>query len=172
MARKSKTETGSAPVSAAERLAGVHAEIAELSKPMPPHAADVDLDDLTNRLVDREHRKHALGLIIPALERAAIEERLPDIMQRKSEADAECARLDAIAVVAKAKFEAANVEWTQANEASIAAFWRVNFIAGELQQLGEDLRVHDERHDPPAPVHSHLTFDPRRLPAYMTEPVN
>lgn len=147
-----KNRTTSTPISAAERLAHVQAEIAELNIPLPPHEhIDADIDDLTQQLVDREHRKLALALIIPALERAAIEERRPDILSRKQIEFKALQRATTKAREVQARYDAVNAEWVKANTEQIDAQDRFNYVAGEVNRLDVELRVHDERHAPTPP---------------------
>ena len=48
------------------------------------------------------------------------------------------------------RYDAIWTEWTQAQLDLLLATDRANFVAGERQRLDEELRVHDERHNPPS----------------------
>jgi hypothetical protein len=57
---------------AAQRLAEIRAEIAALSEPVRPPRNDADLNELSQKLRERNERREALLLIVPSLERQVL----------------------------------------------------------------------------------------------------
>ena len=138
---------------AAERLQRVSAEIAELERPLPTtHGVDTDLDALTDHLVERGHRREALKMIVPALERAALEERRPDILARRTIETEAWNRAAALAGEVRIRLDGLQAEWSLVSERNDQAMWRVQEVNRELQGLDVAIRLHDDRHNPTAPV--------------------
>lgn len=151
MTRRRSSPATPAGASAAERLEAVRAEIAELSKPLPPDApADADVGALTDTIIERTHRHQALLLMTPALERAALVERRPAL--EAEIADAEKAWLSAgeFAREVQEREQEIIAQRVDAVAAAHAAERNHNHWVVQLDQLDAELRRHDEIYPSPA----------------------
>ena len=160
---RNKNALNTSQTPAADKLAAVHAEIAELKMPLPPAVdAGIDIDELTALVMDRGHRSQALAMIVPALERAALEEQLPAL-----NAATEVARVEQIEAGKRLRpvelaHEKAVADLTAARIAESDAGTRYNLINFERYKITDAIRQHDEKHSPtpPPPVTVHVGFDP------------
>lgn len=148
-----KRTTRNPDETAAQRLAAIVAEIAELEQPMPtPADVDVDIDALTATIVDRNARHQALSSIIPALERAVLSERAIEIRSELAVREKASVKATAAAHAAQEREQALIAERVEAVAAATAAQGEFEWWSRELDAVTEALRVHDERHPQAVPA--------------------
>lgn len=147
----SMSRRSTATQTAAERLEAVRAEIAELAEPLPPAtSADADVAALADQLSARTHRHQALLLMVPALERAALVEQLPAIQAEIDAANEAWLAAGELAREVQEREQEIIAERVAAVGAAHAAELDRNRLVGQLEQLDEALRRHDEIYRPPA----------------------
>jgi hypothetical protein len=133
-------------VDAIRRLEEVQAEIAALSKPLPTPRAAVDVSRLADELGHRDHRRRALEMTLPVLQREVL---IGQIASAEAVAEVEQDALqDTAALFAETegKFLMIRGEFEQVQHAHIAAQQRATSTAVRVQDSIRALEEHDQRH--------------------------
>jgi hypothetical protein len=132
---------------AQERLNGVMAEIASLSERIAPPKTGVDVDALAGKLLERNARREALELTVPALEREVLVSKYK-AAERRAELDGEAYERAALkSNEAKETFLRANPDMQRAVQLVANASRTMDRSQAALADAEAALARHDNRHN-------------------------